>query len=149
MKHTYKVIIIVVIAILVALGIYLAWRQIAAPEETGTNGGAPTEIQETVGTTNGVITKISENKVFDFWVVSATNEVYYFLPDGKISLAKDGPDLETSKQVVNALNFIEVAPGGRKILAAFGDPLAPQWGIFDVVDKVWRPLPGELQNLKR
>jgi len=146
MKRLYKIIIIIIIAVLVAIGIYLAWRKIAgpAPEEapaapkTGTAAGGE-------GPVRGAVVKISENKVFDFWVAPATGEVYYLLPDGQISLAKEGPDLEISKQTINALNAVEVAPGAGKILAAFGDPLSPQWGIFDVVDKAWRPLP-DFQN---
>jgi len=78
--------------------------------------------------------------------VPATGEIYYLMPDGKVSLAKEGPDLEISEETLNALNFIEAAGDGRKVLAAFGDPLAPQWGIFDVGDKVWRPLPPEVQK---
>ncbi|MDI6821038.1 MAG: hypothetical protein QMD65_02545, partial [Patescibacteria group bacterium] len=32
----------------------------------------------------------------------------------------------------------------QKILASFGNPNEPEWGIFDLIDKVWRPLPQEI-----
>jgi hypothetical protein len=31
-------------------------------------------------------------------------------------------------------------------LTAFGDPGSPQWAIFDVIDRVWRPLPQNTVN---
>lgn len=92
------------------------------------------------------IKKISDNPVFDFVIVPETKEIFYFTPDGKVFGAKSDKDLEISAQTVNALNFIESSADNQKILAAFGDPRAPKWGIFDLVDKVWRPLLDNIVN---
>ena len=56
-------------------------------------------------------------------------------------MGKNGPDLEIARQSLNAPNFIELSPSGQRVLAAFGDPRLPQWGIFDIIDESWRPLP--------
>ncbi len=143
MKPFYKILIAIGIGVLVILGIYLGWQAITSePEED--IGTTP----ETAETSSSLITspikKISEETVFDFWTNPDTGEVFYFTPDGRVMNAKEGPDLEISKQTINALNFIEIGPKKQKVLAAFGDPQAPQWGIFDIIDGVWRPLPADI-----
>lgn len=144
MRLIFKISIILGIVIIVGLGIYLGWNKIVSPKNPNDNNPPPVQNQNSDNTEK--IKKVSENSVFDFWVVPDTGEVYYFTPEGKIFGAKDGPDLEISSQAINALNFIEAAPKNQKILAAFGNPRAPEWGIFDLIDKVWRPLPADILN---
>ncbi len=88
--------------------------------------------------------KISENPVFDFWVSPDSKDLYYISNDGKVFGGKNGPDLEISTSKLSALNRIEVSPSSSKILAAFGDPRAPQWAVFGTSDKFWSPLPGNI-----
>lgn len=144
MKQLYKILIILVVIVVVAIGVYLSWKKIIGPP--GENGEPLPQVPPSTSPTGVNLKKISEQSVFDFWVVPDTGEIYYLTPDGKILSAKDGPDLEISTQTINALNFIEVEPGNQKILAAFGSPRTPQWGIFDLIDKVWRPLPADITN---
>jgi len=148
MKPLYKILIIIGIILLIALGIYLGWRNLIGP--SGEEVQVPQtseEVEVVVTTESGIeLKKISEEKAFDLWVVPDTREVYYLTLDGRVFSAKEGPDLDISTQTINALNFIEVGPKGQKVLAAFGAPRAPQWGIFDVIDGVWRPLPSEIAN---
>jgi len=172
MKPLYKILIIVGIVIIGVLLIYFGWKKLTAPpaaipgpKETGTlpldrgklekgSGGAENNVPPSPdgGTTaQGTVTasslkKISENEVFDFWVIPSTGEVFYLTPAGKVFSAKEGPDLEISSQSIAALNSIEISPDGEKVLAAFGNPIEPSWGIFDSRDKVWRPLPSEITN---
>ncbi len=142
MKLSSKILIISGIGVLAILGIYLGWRAITSePQEIEVPTSGETPSSPVVS-----LKKLSDSPVFDFWVNPSTNEVFYFMPDGRVFTAKDGPDLELSKQTINALNFIEVGPKNEKILAAFGDPHSRGWGIFDVVDSVWRPLPSEIVN---
>ena len=93
-----------------------------------------------------VLIKISENPVFDYWVDAQTQEIYYLNPDGQIFSAKSGADLEITQQKLSAPNFIKLSPNGQRVLMAFGDPRLPQWGVFDVIDKAWRPLPENILN---
>lgn len=158
MRPIYKILIIIGIIFGVGLIIYFIWNKITGEPRTAPDGETTSRlpIGGTVnggGTTNGGVIsktsslkKLSDQKVFDFWITENTGEIYYLNPLGEVFAAKDGPDLEVAEQNVEVLNLIEVAPAGRKILAAFGDPQNPQWAIFDVIDKVWRPLPQEVIN---
>lgn len=165
MKQTYKIIAIAAVIVLVILGIYFLIRAVTGgPEETppetveeGEDGRLPTvgergedgEEREPGVIKAAKLKKISDDgaRVFDFWLNSRTGEVFYIAGDGKIFGTKEGPDPEISSQPILALNYIEVEPEERQVLAAFGDPKSPSWGIFDALDKVWRPLPSTIINV--
>ncbi|MFA6365028.1 MAG: hypothetical protein WCW78_01370 [Candidatus Paceibacterota bacterium] len=163
MKPLYKILVIVGITILVGIIVYFIWNSLTSdsipqtpPRGTelplGTplpevGGGVTTSTSETptLGEQKTLqAQKFSKNPAFDFWIERDTKEIYYLGLDGKIFSAKEGPDLDISNQTVEALNSIESSSKGEKILASFGNPLAPQWGIFDSIDKVWRPLPADI-----
>ncbi|MGC9610650.1 MAG: hypothetical protein ABSE68_00260 [Minisyncoccia bacterium] len=164
MKPIIKISLITLIIIVIGLIIYFVWSALApAPENPapGSAGNLPTASSTSSSTSeqnqtsqpeqqNGsavpTLEKISENPVFDFWVDSQTQEVYYLDPDGRIFSAKKGQDIQITQQKLNAPNFIKVSPNGQRVLMAFGAPRSPQWGIFDVIDGAWRPLPGDIQN---
>ncbi len=95
-----------------------------------------------------VLSRLSDDNVsvFDFWIDPETNEIYYITIDGIVRAAKTGPDLDISTNVVSALNRVSLSPDGKQLLGAFGDPKSPNWGIFDVFDQVWRPLPATIIN---
>ncbi|TSA44587.1 hypothetical protein D4R51_03485, partial [bacterium] len=107
-------------------------------ENGGENGSSSVQ--------TATLSKISENPVFDFWVDPQTLEVYYLNPDGQVFSAKNGQDLQITQQKLNAPNFIKLSQNGQRVLMAFGDPRLPQWGIFDTIDKAWRPLPDGIMN---
>lgn len=151
MKPIYKIIIVTVVIIAVGLGIYFITKSNSKkPEVPVGPGETPAELPvaplapktpEAVITTQGLeLKKISEQNVFDFWITPGTKEIYYLTPVGEIFSAKEGPDLEISKQDLGALNSFEPSFDGKKIIAAFGNPLLPQWAVFDLIDKAWRPL---------
>lgn len=164
MKPFYKILIIIGIVAVVALGIYFAWSKIAAPAPTTPNttetnpalpgaSGSPnqtnnptTNASSSGGRQKTTLKKISDGPVFDFWTVPDADEVYYFTPNGQVLAAKDGPDLPISSQTIGALNRVLIGPGNKKVLAAFGNPATPQWGVFDLLDKTWRPLPSNITN---
>ncbi len=170
MKPIYKILIIAIILIIFGIVFYFLWQkfteipdgqltndngQLATDNgttlpigKTGTGDQQPTtnDQQPTTDDKQITIQKISDNQVFDFVIVPETKEVFYLTPDGKIFGAKKEKDLEISAQTINALNFVVSSADNQKILAAFGDPRAPQWGIFDLIDKVWRPLPNDIFN---
>lgn len=171
MKPLYKIAIIVGITILVGAIVFFIWNSFvdtASPEpgselpvstggETGTSSlpvgeGGVKEPGEAgnppAGGEGAVLTarKISEYPVFDFSVSQDTKEVMYLGLDGKVFGAKEGPDVEILGQTIDALNAIVPSPKGERVLASFGNPLSPQWGVFDTIDKVWRPLPRDVRN---
>lgn len=144
MRFAYKISLIIGLLIVVAFGIFLSWKKLLSP--LNPNPTTPPPEPNQPNNTNKDINSLSDNAVFDFWITPDNGEVYYITPEGKIFSAKDGPDIEISKQTINALNFVEVSPNNQFVLAAFADPKMPQWGIFDLIDKVWRPLPQEIVN---
>jgi hypothetical protein len=168
MKPIYKIAIVVGVIIIIGLLVYFFWQRttstppppkeeskseatlpISGEKESPKKGQEESFLPESTGETPELtkkltVKKLSEYKVFDIFSKKEGQEIYYIAEDGKIWAAKSGPDLEISKQTINALNFIETNPNGEKIIAAFGDPQKPQWGIFDLVDKVWRPLPDNI-----
>ena len=149
MRPIYKILIVGGIVLFGALVIYLGWRAITGPSQDDAAGGgipsAPLGEPVSFGDVDGpVITQIGDTPAFDFWVHPDTGQVYYFTFDGMVFNAKRGPDLEISTRGVAALNFVSIGPGRAKVLAAFGDPGAPDWGIFDLIDGVWRPLPADI-----
>lgn len=160
MKPSLKLIIIAGAAIIGTLAMYLAWHALTAapgmPEEPPTIGAtlpmggataAPASNLPTVTTSpSPTLKRVSESPAFGIWLDAGTGEMYYLTPEGKAFAAKEGPDLEISKQPVGALNRMEPSPSGKSVLAAFGDPSAPRWGIFSVIDTVWHPLPREILN---
>lgn len=89
------------------------------------------------------IKRISDNKAFDVWAISE-EEVFYITPNGEIFRILEKEDGKISQQTIIALNLTEISTNKEKVLVSFGDPLAPEWGIFDLADKVWRPLGGEI-----
>lgn len=123
---------------------------VVLPETPGTT--PPQEPTDTPGETGDLgeqmpfakLEKISEYAALDLWINNDTKEIFYITADGRVYNAKSGPDLEVSMQTIGAINKIEASPSGKLALASFGDPNAPQWGLFDSIDKVWKPLPNNI-----
>lgn len=149
MKPLYKIIAVIVLIVIAGLGIYLGWRKIvSAPENTNNSQSVQNQPSAAVTSTAVKIElkKISDQPVFDFVISSSTREIIYFTPEGRIFQAENGTDNKISDQAIAAINLIKLSPANQKILAAFGDPHRPQWLIFDLIDRVWRPLPIEIIN---
>ncbi len=144
MKPFRKIIIAIGLTIVSALIIYFVWQKIAGPNNN--ERVPPPDGNSTSTPPVANLKKLSDRPIFDFWLVPDTGEIYYLDSNGGVFGAKEGVDLEISTQTIEALNFIQSSPNHQKILAAFDDPRAPQWGIFDLIDKVWRPLPEEIIN---
>jgi hypothetical protein len=157
MKPFYKILIAFGAVIVIGGGIYLAWWLSVEEPTTGilapaggfpAGSGTESSPTSTSSDVNVALTPraISDHKVFDYWLVPETREIYYLTPEGYVYAVKEGPDLEISRQVIAALNSAEPSSDGRRLLAAFGNPAARQWALFDVADSVWRPLPREVIN---
>lgn len=146
MKPIYKILIIVFIIVLIGAGIYFVWKLFTSPsvQQPPANNQRGIPLEEKL---EEVLVRISDEPIFDFWIITDTKTIFYSTPEGKIFIAKDGKDEIISNQTINALNVAVLSPKQQKILASFGDPRQPQWGIFDLIDKIWRPLPAELVNV--
>ncbi|KKT90564.1 MAG: hypothetical protein UW92_C0034G0006 [Candidatus Jorgensenbacteria bacterium GW2011_GWA2_45_13] len=160
MKPIYKYIIGLVVVVLIIVG-YVFWvnsSNVPQPSKPATNNNSSTLPVAGVGSQVDIIPtnnptstikdisfiKLSDGAAFDFWVLKDTGEIYYITTNGKVYAAKRGDDVEISNQTVSALNNIDPSLDGKKVLTSFGDPNNPQWGVFDVIDKTWRPLPSDI-----
>lgn len=157
MKRSYKIFIAAAILLVLVGVVWYFLRGTSSPPPSSLPEGGETTLPESSSATStppatggesGVSAPVplSESSVFSFWI-SPAGEAYYLTPEGRVYAAREGPDLEISRQVIEALNFITVSPSRQLILAAFGDPLNPSWGIFDAVDGVWRPLPQTIRSV--
>lgn len=172
MKPVYKYILGAAGVLILLVGIYVLWQKLTSPTPPAetVGGGAPSSslpVSPTIpegdqpgspppqsadakggtGSPRSLnLEKVSDVKALAYWVLKDTGEVYYITDDGTVWSAKNGPDIKISDGTITAINSVVAAPDGKKVLVSFGDPNAAQWGIFDVVDKIWRPLPGDIQN---
>ena len=163
MRPYIKIIIIAAIIIVAGLVVYFAWNWLSgsptAPNastssapyfplagltstSTGTNTAGATAAS---GTAVGTLTRVSDRPASFFWVNPATQEVFYLDQNGLVWQAEpDQKNPQITQQGVAAVNFIKSSPDNNSILAAFGDPQNPSWGIYDAIDQVWRPLPANI-----
>ncbi|MEK7624191.1 MAG: hypothetical protein AAB404_00460 [Patescibacteria group bacterium] len=119
-----------------------------ASPETKSPEQAVEEINgEPVATTTGQLKIISKESVFDYWIASSTQEIFYVTEAGKIAeINPDGQDTLLSEQQIGDLNFILSSPDSRKIIVAFGNQAQPQFSIFDLTNNSWTPLPLEIKS---
>jgi hypothetical protein len=163
MKPYLKIIIIVAAVIVAGLIVYFVWNWLTASPAapSATTPSAPyfplagltststeaSSSQAAAGGQNliGALTKISDRPVSFFWTDPATHEVFYLDSNGVVWQAEAGQkNPQITQQGVAAINFIKQSPDNKFILAAFGDPHQPSWGIYDSVDQVWQPLPSNI-----
>lgn len=166
MKSSYKIVIVLALVLVLGIVVYLFWQKFTKIPEVQNNqvlenASLPVskkgsdiqrdeqnqkQLPEGGEVESLIVEKISELPVFDFWITEDTKEIFYLTPEGRVYGAKTGSDTEVSRETLEALNSIEISPKKLKLLAAFGDPHLPQWGIFDTIDKTWRPLPKNILN---
>lgn len=164
MRPIFKILIAVGVIALLGFGFYFGWQMIIGGEETtslptltGLEGLDDSNIPTLpvadgvelpvvrVATNEPVMNQISEVPVSGFLAHGETNQVYYFTPRGQVFNVKAGVDLELSSQDVGEIRSFLADADHEKALASFGDNAKSlQWGVFDVVDGVWRPLPSDI-----
>jgi len=145
MKPLYKILIILAIIVVLAVTVYWLWGQISTPKKiiSPPSIQTPGSIQPTEAN-KPAPQKISDRPIFNYWLSPETEEIFYLTPKGEVYNAKAGEDILYSSQTFSAINSIIPSPSAQEILMAFGDPRQPQWGIFDINDRTWRPLPADL-----
>ncbi len=165
MKRFSKIFIYLGVVIAIGLILYLVWNLFVpkpippATPATSTTGGSALPTGQTTGgigtgtssaTTSAVsaptLTKISDHDVFYYWVDPQTSDVEYLGTDGEVWSARNGGDVSNSQQTVSALRSAEVYQNGQEVLVSFGDPISPQWAIYNAVDKTWHSLPQSIEN---
>lgn len=159
MKTWHKILIIVILLGIGIFALFYFFNKIAVPVPIEESQGVLFPGFEKNGGTQGlgdvgspstektaVLSKISDVPVFDFWISKDTGELYYITNKGRIFSGKDGSDIDMNTQELSSLNMIIPSETGKKIIASFGDPQKPRWGVFDVVDGVWKPLSDKITS---
>jgi hypothetical protein len=162
----YLLIILAAIAAVILVGYFLRYRSSGTPSEQELSaGGLPTAPQQggatqpaqgqtpsetagqqpaagiPAGQKFGVVAQNPVNNYF----VDSQNNVFIVQPDGQvIEISGGNANVLSSAAIINLIGS-SFSYDGKKILAAFGDPTAPQYSVFDIATKAWQPL---AQNLK-
>ncbi len=158
MKTAYKILIIVALLGVGGFALFYLFNKVEVPipveEGVGVLFPGFREIPEKssqpetgTSTESVVVSKLSDTPVFDFWINRDTNEVYSITNEGTVFVAKTGDDANLNTQPLDVLNSIVPNGKGNKVIASFGDPQRPRWGVFDVVDGFWKPLPDNISSL--
>lgn len=163
----YLLIILAAVAAVILIGYFLRYRSSGTPSEQGLSpagnlpaapqqGGAAQPAQgqtpsETAGQQPAAgipagqkFGVVAQNPVNNYFVDSQNN-VFIVQPDGQvIEISGGNANVLSSAAIINLIGS-SFSYDGKKILAAFGDPTAPQYSVFDIATKAWQPL---AQNLK-
>ncbi len=153
--------IIIILGIILALaaiafGVYFAWKNaqtILTPPTDSTpsqNPGAitipATPITSTTAPTAALkLTMLSDQPVFDYWIFSQENSVFYITQDGKFFKLKDNAEDEaiTSEVILN-IQAVKSTFDGKRVLIQYGDLNSPKFKIFNSETKVFEMLPGNI-----
>lgn len=172
MKSYRKIIIIAAVVVVAGLAVYFIWNWLAASpaapttpapsapyfplagltatSTAGSSSAANASSSQAAGSGSavpaGILTKLSDRPAAFFWTDPATGGAFYLDQNGIVWQAEPGQDAQITQQGIPAINFIKPSPDGQSVLAAFGDPRSPSWGIYDEIDQVWRPLPADILN---
>src|ERR1051325_10384303 len=149
MKPIFKIIIVIAVLAVAGFIIFFLWKKFTALPKALPQAPAKTSTSTVVSPATNVagspIKLVSDTQVFDYWLPASGNP-YYLDQYGHVFSGSLEKDTEVSEESFSALNRIEVSPDQNEVLAAFGNPAAPSWGIFDGLDKAWRPLPQNIIN---
>lgn len=86
----------------------------------------------------GALTNIS---IFDYWLNSKTNSIYYLNEAGQIIKNNNGNEELVNSQSLQKLNKVTASPDGNYILAKFNYPTLPTFSIFNTITNSWQSLP--------
>ncbi len=145
MRKILSIIIGMVGVLAIGWVIYYLINRAASPTAIVNPETKPTSAEETAASQ---LIILSQEPVFEYWVASTSQEIFYANSEGKIAKVNPGgQDAFLSEQQIENLNFILPSPDSQKIIAAFGDPRQPQFSIFDLASNAWSPLPLEIKSI--
>ncbi len=101
-------------------------------------GGATSTISQQFGV-------VAENEVVGFFV-GPQNTITAVETGGRVVRIADGAQTVISSAPISNIISADFSFDGRLVLVSFGDARAPQYSVFDIDKKTWRPLP---ENTRR
>ncbi len=92
---------------------------------------------------NAVPKPLTSDRVFDYWLNTTNNSLYYVAEDGSINqLDASGNSAALGSQTIGQLSEVRPSPDGSKILVGFGFPQSPTFAVYTMSTKSWLSLPG-------
>lgn len=131
-----------ILLLLAALGggAYTLYRLFSGALETTAPVATPTS--SAAQAVSLLIKALSSQKIFDYWIDSASNAIYLVTPDGKIFRTfGDGREEEVAKQTLPGLHRVEPSSTGALALARFNYPGVDSIALFDTAARSWVRLP--------
>ncbi|MBI4992413.1 MAG: hypothetical protein HZB99_04315 [Candidatus Harrisonbacteria bacterium] len=84
---------------------------------------------------------ITQAPIFDYWINSQNNAVYYLNEFGQVIRFSDNSEELVNSRTLTKLNRVEASNDGSFGLAKFNFPNSPIFAIFDTTSTNWQPLP--------
>lgn len=165
-RFLYLFTLIAVLVLVMLVGYYLRYRTGSPEATTGVVGSLPSAPNQVNKPQNpavpvaratpqqgsllpssisGKFGLVAQNQAVNFFV-DGDNNAIIVQPDGQVVKVVKGEAATLSSAAVTDLISAEFSYDGKKILATFGDPSAPQGSLFDVATKSWQPLQASLQS---
>ncbi|TSC95815.1 MAG: Uncharacterized protein Athens101426_586 [Parcubacteria group bacterium Athens1014_26] len=141
-KKYIKFISLILIAVgIIWGGIYL-WKTMNTP---GSILNPQINKQPDITDLSSKLKMVFDDKIFDYWINSKTNTIYYLGDSGQISKISASDTSQkgeiVNSQNINQLNKVMPSPDGAMAVAEFNYPKLPTFSIFDTATNAWQPLP--------
>jgi hypothetical protein len=159
MKRYIYIILGIIVLAAIAIGVILFFRkQSLSSGVSDLLGSLPGVGTQTIGTSTGSVannttptSSASSTTATKTGVLSVDPVIAYFVsvndnvitvhPDGIVEAISNGQSTYlSSSEIANVLSAT-FSYDGKKILVSFGDPIKPQWTVFDTGTKAWTSLP--------
>lgn len=141
MKKLFKIFLIIIGILTVAIGLYSTWIYFISPASKDVVSTPPDTAVQVSPTEYLQI--LSSQTVFDYWLKN--NEIYFVSLTGKIYRTSfSGKEESILNQTVENLSSVRPSADGSKAIISFGYPSKEIFAIFNTADKNWQPLPAEI-----
>ncbi len=133
-----KILIIIALIAVLGIGFFFAWPYIQE-----NIGGSRTGTLPPPGANNSAgsgLAPLSLKAIFAYWLTTQ-GDIITLQENGVISQIVNGQEEVLTDQAIPDLQSAIASPDGKFALISFGPRLAPTVSLFDVLKKVWQPLP--------
>lgn len=145
MKQTVLKIIKYLVIVLIIVGIVWLVRFFFFSTPTGQNILSvllPQQAAQPVATTTAQqLNALTSEPIFDYWVSTSTNTVFYATDAGQIMKLSNAQTTPLTSQTITRLHSITASSDGAFAVAEFNYPALPLFSILTTANGTWQPLP--------
>ncbi|MBU6141792.1 hypothetical protein KGO95_01565 [Patescibacteria group bacterium] len=84
---------------------------------------------------------LTSEPIFDYWVSTSTNAVFYATETGQIMKLANAQTMPVTSQTITRLHSIAGSYDGAYAVAEFNYPSLPLFSVLTTANKTWQPLP--------